>query len=241
MTLVIATATQTEIKAVLLGFNRRGRFGCKLPHTGDYCESPVNEHQCLLTVTGVGPVNAALSIGRILGDRKDITGVLNLGVAGSFNLDHAPLGSLVAAESEIWPEYGLHTADGVDPKGIKFPVWEYNEVDEHQTVWDTIDLAPEEGFRALNLKKPEGLITGKSLTVSGASGTEERAAMFQQRYNPLTENMEGFSLALACLQARIPFLELRTVSNLVGSRKPEHWQLDNALQALGRHARDLFL
>jgi futalosine hydrolase len=53
--------------------------------------------------------------------------------------------------------------------------------------------------------------------------------------------MEGFSLALACLQAGIPFLELRTISNLVGSRKPEHWKLDDALQALGEKARELFV
>lgn len=79
------------------------------------------------------------------------------------------------------------------------------------------------------------------MTVSGVTGTEERAHMLMKRYNPLTENMEGFSLALACLQAGIPFLELRTVSNLVGSRKAEHWKLDDALQALGRFARELFV
>lgn len=241
MTLVIATATQTEMKAVLLGFNRRGRIGCKFPHAGQYCESPVNKHHCLLAVTGVGPVNAALSIGRILGERKDITGVLNLGVAGSFDLEQAPLGSVVAADLEIWPEYGLHTAEGIDPEGIKFPVWEYSGVEGKYSVWDRIELESEKGFRMLNLSPPKDLLRGASMTVSGVTGTEERARMLIERYNSLTENMEGFSLALACLQSGIPFLELRTVSNLVGSRKPEHWKLDDALQALGRHARELFV
>ncbi|WP_290924385.1 futalosine hydrolase [Halodesulfovibrio sp.] len=241
MTLVIATATQTEMKAVLLGFNRRGRIGCKFPAVGGCCKTPVNNHECLLAVTGVGPVNAALSIGRILGECKGITGVLNLGVAGSFDLEQAPLGSLVTADSEIWPEYGLHTAEGIDPEGIKFPVWEYYGVGGQQTIWDTLPLEPEKAFRQLNLSTPGDLLEGASMTVSGVTGTEERARMLQKRYNPLTENMEGFSLALACLQAGIPFLELRTVSNLVGSRKPEHWKLDDALQALGRHARGLFV
>lgn len=241
MTLVIATATQTEMKAVLLGFNRRGRIGCKLPGMGGCCESPVNNHHCLLAITGVGPVNAALSIGRILGECKGISGVLNLGVAGSFDLEQAPLGSIVAADSEVWPEYGLRTADGVDPEGIKFPVWEYSGVDGRYSVWDRIELDSEKGFRMLNLSPPKDLLSGTSMTVSGVTGTEERARMLMERYKPLTENMEGFSLALACLQAGIPFLELRTVSNLVGSRKPEHWKLDDALQALGRHARELFV
>lgn len=241
MTLVIATATQTEMKAVLLGFNRRGRVGCKLPITGECCESPVNGHRCLLVVTGVGPVNAALSIGRVLGENKDVCGVVNLGVAGSFDLEQAPLGSVVAADSEIWPEYGLHTAEGIDPRGIKFPVLEYTGVDGQYSVWDRIELEPEKGFRLLKLSAPKDLLKGASMTVSGVTGTEERARMLTERYAPLTENMEGFSLALACLQAGIPFLELRTVSNLVGSRKPEHWKLDDALQALGRHARELFV
>jgi len=241
MTLVIATATQAEMKAVLLGFNGRGKLGCRFPRVGEYHESPVNERNCLLAVTGVGPVNAALSIGRILGERNDIEGVLNLGVTGSLDLRAAPFGSLVAADSEIWPEYGLHTEEGIDPEGIKFPVWEYAEIDESCTVWDTIKLEPEDGIRKMNLSVPKDLLKGASMTVSGVTGTEERARMLSDRYNALTENMEGFSFALACLQSRIPFVELRTVSNLVGSRKSEHWKLDDALQALGIRARELFL
>ena len=241
MTLVIATATQTEMKAVLLGFNRRGRIGCRLPAVGDYCESPVNEHHCLLAVTGVGPVNAALSLGRLLGQRKDVSGVMSLGVAGSFNLDHAPLGSVVCADAEIWPEYGLHTDDGIDPEGIKFPVWEYNTVEGWQAVWDTIELKPKKAFGTLALNAPKDLLFGSSLTVAGVTGTEERAAMLRDRYDPLMENMEGFSMALASLQSGIPFLEMRTISNLVGSRKPEHWKLDDALKILGCKARELFV
>ncbi|MCT4626665.1 futalosine hydrolase [Halodesulfovibrio sp.] len=241
MTLVITTATQKEMKAVLLGFNRRGKIGCKFPSLGNYCELPVNEKLCLLAVTGVGPVNAALSIGRILGERKDVTGVLNLGVAGSFDLEQAPLCSAVVADSEIWPEYGLHTAEGIDPEGITFPILEYTGVTGTVSVWDRIALEPEKACRMLNLSVPKDLLKGASMTVSGVTGTEERARMLIERYEPLTENMEGFSLALACLQAGIPFLELRTISNLVGSRKPEHWKLDDALQALGEKARELFV
>lgn len=255
MTLVVATATQKEMKAVLKGFNGRGRIGCQLPAQGQWCESPINDHQCLLAVTGVGPLNAALTLGRILGEHFGIAAVLNLGIAGSFDKAMLPLGATVLADKEIFPEFGLRTADGIDPKGIAFPQWSapedeatcssrkkaHREPQEHQeeAIWDSITLTPLASLKQLDLARPDALC-GTSLTVAGVTGTPAYADMLKARYNALTENMEGFALALGCRQAGIPFIELRTVSNIVGSRAPEDWKLDEALLALGATARTLF-
>jgi len=45
--------------------------------------------------------------------------------------------------------------------------------------------------------------------------------------------MEGFALALACRTRGVPFLEVRTVSNLVGERDRNKWKLASALEGLG--------
>ncbi|MFV0347760.1 MAG: futalosine hydrolase [Halodesulfovibrio sp.] len=244
MTVIVATATQKEMEAVLKGFNGRGRVGCQLPSQGQWCESPINEHQCLLAVTGVGPVNAALTLGRIMGECFGITGVLNLGIAGTFDPQACPLGSAVLAEREVWPEYGLRTAQGVDSRGIAFPLWGGTDpgVEQplEQAIWDTVELSPAEDLRRIGLNCPKAL-TGTSITVAGVTGTAEHAAMFRDRYGALTENMEGFALALGCRQAGVPFVELRTVSNVVGSRAAADWKLDEAFVALGAVARSLFV
>ncbi len=237
MSLVIATATTREMKAVLTGFNGRGRVGCALPAPGEACPSPVNGRNCLLVVTGVGPVNAALSMGRVLGAHRGVRGVLNLGVAGTFDVLRAPLGSAVLASAEVWPEYGLAGDHGVDPRGIAFPQAE----GPAGPVWDRIDIAPEVLSGQWHLSLPAGARNGVSLTVAGVSGTPGRADAMRRRHAPLMENMEGFALALACLRHGLPFAEARTISNIVGSRAAEDWALEGALDALGVLARELFL
>ncbi|MNJ47699.1 Futalosine hydrolase [compost metagenome] len=44
--------------------------------------------------------------------------------------------------------------------------------------------------------------------------------------------MEGFGVAYAAQQAGIPVLELRTISNIVGPRQRDLWNIPAALQAL---------
>ena len=237
MTLLIATATPKEMEAVLAGFNGRGRCCC-LPEAGDWCATPVNGHDCLLAVIGIGPINAAISIGKIMAEFPRLTGVLNLGIAGSFDCEEAPLGTPVLASSEVYPEYGLVTGDGVAPRGITFPQWSATE--GNWDVWDVIPLTPQKTFASWGLNEPS-CPSGASLSVAGVTGTPERARMLGSRYKALTENMEGFSLALACMQAGVPFAELRSVSNVVGSRNDSDWDIDLALDRLGQAARELFV
>ena len=47
-------------------------------------------------------------------------------------------------------------------------------------------------------------------------------------------------LALACAVAEVPFLELRAISNRVGARPPEDWDLPAALTALSQAMTTLF-
>ena len=72
----------------------------------------------LACITGVGPVNAALGMGLALAGARQaghaVSLVLNVGVAGSMDLQRAPLRSLWRVEEEIWPEYGLHDGTAVD-------------------------------------------------------------------------------------------------------------------------------
>jgi futalosine hydrolase len=79
-----------------------------------------------------------------------------------------------------------------------------------------------------------------SLTVSGVSADPDRAAALKARHGAGLENMEGFALAYGARRARLPFAEVRAVSNAVGARPPGGWDLPGALAALGRAARRLF-
>ena len=183
----------------------------------------------LVAVTGVGPVAAALSLGRLLG-AKTIGGVVNCGIAGSFDLTTAPLGGLVLATTETFPEYGLRGAQKTDARGLAFPQLTL----DGRPVFDRLPLAPEAAAATLDLSLPQEAVRGTCITVAGVSAAPDRAAALAQKYEAVAESMEGFAVALAAAACGLPFLELRAVSNRVGSRPPTDWDLPGAFAALAR-------
>jgi futalosine hydrolase len=184
-------------------------------------------------ITGVGPVNAGMALGRILALHR-VMGVLHLGLAGSFDPARAPLGSCTLVTEEIWPEYGLLGDDGIDAPGLGFAQWE----DGDPRVLDRLPLHTD--LTALGLPRIADAIPGISLTVAGVSASAKRAHMLAQRYRPLSENMEGFAVALACARQGVPCVELRALSNKVGSRAPEDRAFPLALAKLGALGQYLF-
>jgi len=194
------------------------------------------DRKVLVLVTGVSMVNAALALGRLLG-AEPVTGVCNLGIAGSFDADAAPLGATTVADGECWPEFGVlregreGREGGVDPEALGLPLLENGQ----GRVTDRLNLDPNAAAAAMGLRLDPAWARGTSLTVSGVTATAARAAELRERHGALTENMEGFALALGCRRAGIPFLEVRTVSNMVGPREGT-WDLQGALAALGRTA-----
>lgn len=177
-------------------------------------------------VVGVGPVAAALCAGELLERHRDAVGVLNLGICGGFD-PLLPLGTVCAASAEIWPEYGVNCSTGSE-EPFSFQMLP----DLHLSPVNRLDLDPPAAARSMGLTLPDTWRLGPSLTVAGVSGDPERAAMLRVRHDAATENMEGFSLALAARRRGLPFLEVRTVSNTVGDREKARWNFRLALEAL---------
>lgn len=230
----LVTATAAEMRAALAGIPA-GAAGYAVPERG-VAAAEIVGRGALLVVTGVGPVNAALEMGAVLG-RYDVSGVLNLGLAGSFDLEAAPLESVVAASREAFPEYGVVSGDSfADASGFPFPQWE----DHAGRVVQSLELSPEEAARELGLVLTDAVRRGPALTVAGVTGNSGRALAMAERHGALTESMEGFALALACRTRQVPFLEVRTISNRVGERDRAKWRLISALEGLGSVLAGLF-
>jgi futalosine hydrolase len=231
MDMILVTATALEMRRAI------GELGgqAQVPERGQV-PARLAGRDVLLLVTGVGPVNAALGLGRLLGQGLEANGILNLGLAGSFDLRQAPLGTPVTASQEIWPEYGLADEHGLaQPRAVGFP----QLVDSGGEVWDRMDLDPEAAAQAMGLILDPAWAKGPSLTVAGVTGTLGRAEALRTRYKAVSENMEGFSLALACRERQLPFLEIRTVSNPVGERDRSKWDMGQALRGLGKTLAEL--
>lgn len=206
-----------------------------------------------LLVCGVGPIASALALGRYLGreravpSKAPLRGILNLGIAGSYDAIRAPLGSLVLATEELYPEYGVwpHHENGHPPVPLplSFPQTEI----AGKKVFNRLALEPHMTLGNLGLTCHSEWRRGASITVAGVSGTPERAVRtaalgsgFTDDAGPaLTENMEGFSLALGAAVEGLHFVELRAASNEAGTRPPRGWDMPAALTALGQGTRQL--
>lgn len=244
--LLLLTATAFEMRAVLGGAG----LSCAPPETGD-AVTRIRDVPVRCVVTGVGPLAAAHAAGRLAGEGilspGGCRGLLLAGIAGTYAPERAPVGSLVLADREIWPEYGLRTEAGVCAESLGFPL--AGEKGEPSAVWNALPLEPESAFAAMGLVPPRrafapetGLrfAVGPSVTVAGVSGTAAVAGRIAGPYAALSENMEGFPLALAAREAGVPFAELRAVSNAAGERSAGAWDIPAALAVLGRAVAAVF-
>lgn len=171
-------------------------------------------------VTGVGLTATAFHLGRALASaRPDLA--LNAGVAGSFRPDW-PLGTVVNVVSERFGDLGVEEADG------RFTdMFELGLIDANTPPFIGGALHNPAAAEAAFLPPARGLSVQR---VHGYPPSIE--AVCRKYPDAEVESMEGAAFFYACLQAGVPFLELRALSNYVEARNRAGWQLGTAIERL---------
>ncbi len=170
-----------------------------------------------VTTVGVGPVEAAARTAVALtGGPYDL--VVNAGIGGGFG-PLAP-GDIAVAASIVFADLGAETADGFVPlSALGFGGESY-------------DVAAK---LAVELADRTGGHLGTILTVATVTGTAATADQLARRHpDAVAEGMEGAGVAAAAAAHGVPVAELRAVSNAVGPRNRDAWDVPGALAALGR-------
>lgn len=81
---------------------------------------------------------------------------------------------------------------------------------------------------------------GQLLSVCSASATPDEAACHRQKFPLATaEDMEGFSVAVACRLEGVPLRIVRGMSNFAGDRDPRHWRIREAMLSASQLARQI--
>ena len=173
---------------------------------------------------GFGAVAAAARTAELL-ERLTPARVILVGIAGAYDVKRDPLGS--ALEFGAVAITGIGVGEGrahVPPPELGFPQWPATEHPPRSAVFDRLELE----LRAGPLL----------LTTCAASASHEEARERSKRFpEARAEDMEGFSVALACSIAGVPLSIVRGISNAVGDRVSEHWSIPRALAG----ARELTL
>jgi futalosine hydrolase len=185
---------------------------------------------CATLVCGVGLVEATLNLTRYLAAAAaEVTAVVNFGLAGGYPDSGLKLLDLCLAEREYLGDLGVVVNNRILPLDPKFaPVGEFSA--------DPALLA-----RAEKLLIRAGLVPrrGNFVTVAGCSGTLERSRYLSAHHRAICENMEGAALARTCQAFKLPFLELRCISNLVLERDQQEWRASEAAALCARALRTI--
>lgn len=187
----------------------------------DAVEAGADPAQITVRPVGVGPAAAAAGTARLLAEGS-YDAVICAGIAGGF-AGRAPIGATVLATRSIAADLGAETPEGFLP------------IDDLGFGRSAIET--DKSLRqALQAALPEA-ITSDILTLATVTGTKETAARLAERFpHAAAEAMEGHGAATAAEQAGVPFMELRTISNVIGPRDRAAWRLGDAFAALSKAA-----
>jgi futalosine hydrolase len=172
-----------------------------------------------LLISGIGQLQTAYSLMRKIREQRPGF-VIQAGIGGS--AAKADLSRVFAIRHEIVADLGVMEKTGFRSHfdlglgdGDRFP------------------------FQHGKLKNPyphliewTGLPVLDGITVNEIKSAD--FAGFQRNEDPVVESMEGAALHYVCLMEKIPFLQIRSVSNLLGDRDKSRWTLKEAIENLNK-------
>lgn len=158
--------------------------------------------------------------------------IINIGIAGAFNLNDYPIGTSAVIDKEYFGDLGFETMFGFQT----LFQYELLDADVFPYKGGALHRIPLDECTEKLLQKYDGA-TG--ITVQTVTGDLNRVEEMKKRFSPNIESMEGAAIYYVCLQEHVPFFELRTVSNAVGERDKSKWNIPLALKTLNDCCKEI--
>jgi futalosine hydrolase len=178
-------------------------------------------HQAEILITGIGIPSTIFHLTKKLSE-KNYDLVINAGIAGSFRKRFS-LSEVVLVKEDTFGDIGI------------------NENENFKTLFET-DLANENDFpyshswlinQNAGLEKWQ-LPFAKGITINKITDDILQIRKLQQKFSADIESMEGAAFHYVCLQQKINFLQVRSISNIVGERDKTKWQMKPAIANLNK-------
>jgi futalosine hydrolase len=179
-----------------------------------------NAGNITLANTGTGIASTAYHLAKLLNDKYDL--VLNIGIAGSFT-EKFGIGDVVTVYSETFGDFGVATKDGFST------CFEENIVAPDMFPFSNgmlISKYAEKFSHDLSIPSVKGV------TNSAISGEEQLIGRMKEKFSPDIETMEGAAFFYVCLHENVPFVEIRSISNMVEPRNKSKWNIPLAIRNL---------
>ena len=181
-----------------------------------FYEGFIEDSFCILVKSGIGKVNAARST-QILIDNMKVDYIFNIGVAGGVD-ERLTVGDIVIGERLVQHDFNL-VAFGRE-RGEIPDIGKFIESDDY-----LVKIAEDVVFDDVNTFS--GVIASGDIFCSDVEMSKKIGAKF----NTLCVEMEGASIAQVCYLSHIPFLIIRSISDVVNGNNSityEEFLLDSS-------------
>lgn len=172
-----------------------------------------------ILITGIGVPSTLYHLQKKL-QQQSIDIVIQAGIAGSFSNENN-LGEVVFVRQDTFADIGIEENEkftGIFQSGFAdkdaFPFsngWLINSNPIFINSW---------------------LPLVKAITVNKVSDSILQTKQLANSFSPEIESMEGAALHYVCLQENISFIQIRSISNLIGERDKNKWKLKEAIKNL---------
>lgn len=172
-------------------------------------------------ITGIGLTATTYSLMRQLRLKKPDL-VIQAGVGGCFDTS-IPLGQVVVIKQEAIADQSVI------------------ELNHLKTLFD-LKLVPQDqypfkkGWLINNneVLKKTSLRKVKGISVNEITTSKQKVKFYNETFNPVVESMEGAALHYVCLMEKIPFIQLRAISNYITERNKKKWNMKESITNLNK-------
>jgi adenosylhomocysteine nucleosidase len=185
-------------------------------------EGTLSGKDIILAESGMGMTNASMTT-QMLIDRFHPHTVLFTGIAGAIDTS-VHIGDIVIPSQWSQHDYGYYGKEGLKPEGLVVHMFGADSLTEETTFYaDSSLLAIARRIRvdSLNLDPINGRIPKLTIGGVGVTGNQfidskEEREWQTKHFGPLTTDMESVAVAQVCAVNGVPFLIIRSASDLAG-------------------------
>jgi futalosine hydrolase len=196
-----------------------------------HVNSGKNEHRSVvynslnidLLVTGIGSVFTTFSLTQKLSQNK-YDFVINVGIAGSF-IQNLKVGDVVQVHKDQLADLGIE-----DEKSFS-TLFEKGFIPKSSFPFQNGALL---NLTRFSNNKINELKQVSAITVNTTHVKEESIRFFKEKFDAEIETMEGAAFFYVCLQYKVNFVQIRSISNYVKPREIAEWNIPLAIENLNK-------
>lgn len=183
-------------------------------------------HSVEVLITGVGLMTSTYALTKAAAvHHPDL--MIQAGIAGTLETEQQ-LAEVVVVRAETIGDLGVQEESRFQS------LFDLKLLSPDMHPWKDGRLANEEKrLKSLGLKVVDGV------TVNEISTSNEVISYYRQQLKAQIETMEGAALHYVGLAEKIPFLQIRSLSNFIGERDKTKWEMKKAIMNLNRELQRL--